>query len=88
MVAEASLAGLPARFSFPGDFYQPNAVVRVVAANGEVSLQWPVLGASALIPLGKDRYIDRNYWVPVEVVRDASGKITALKYDRFTGSAL
>ena len=43
---------------------------------------------SALIPLARDRFIDRSYWVPVELRRDASGAITALKYDRFTGEPI
>ena len=84
-VARDSLIGLPARFQFPHDFYQPDALVRVESSNGEVTLRWPKLGASALIPLGKDRYMDRSYWVPVEIRRDATGTITALQYDRFIG---
>ena len=84
-VAPASLIGLPAAFRFPADFYQPNAVVRVAAADGQVSLHWPTGDTSPLIPVGPDRYIDRNYWVVVEVERDAAGRIVRLKYDRFAG---
>jgi len=87
-VAPESLAGLPARFQFSPDFYQPSAVVRVSETNGEVSLQWPGGVISALIPVNRDRFIDRSYWVPVELIRDGSGKILALKYDRFTGQFL
>ena len=84
-VAPASLQGLPASFRFPHDFYQPDALVRVTAAEGQVTLHWPTGDTSALIPVGADRYIDRNYWVMVEVQRDSAGRIVRLKYDRFTG---
>ena len=84
-VDAASLQGLPASFRFPKDFYQPNALVRLTKSSGGVSLIWPSGDTSQLIPLGKDRYIDRNYWVVVEAVRDPGGEIVQLKYDRFTG---
>jgi len=81
----AALNGLPASFQFAKDFYQPNALVRVTSADGAVSLHWPSGDTSALIPLAKDRFIDRSYWVPVEFQRNSGGAITALKYDRYTG---
>jgi CubicO group peptidase (beta-lactamase class C family) len=84
-VDTGSLAGLPASFQFPKDFYQSNAIVRVAPADGRVILHWPSGDTSPLIPVTKDRYIDRSYWVAVEVQRDAGGAVTALKYDRFIG---
>jgi CubicO group peptidase (beta-lactamase class C family) len=82
---EASLKGLPARFRFGDDFYQKNAVVGVVARNGESFVEWPKGDPSPLIPTGTDHYVDRAYGVPVEVIRNADGQASALKYDRFTG---
>ena len=87
-VMQASLAGLPAAFKFSDDFYQPNALVRVSAVGGTVNLAWPSGDTSVLIPTAKDRYIDRTYWVPVEVVRDGAGRIASLKYDRFVGQKI
>ena len=80
-----ALAGLPAKFRFPHDFYQPDAVVQWSATQGEVQLHWPSGESSSLIPIGKNRFIDRSYWVAVEIERDAEGRATALKYDRFSG---
>ena len=85
-VAPGSLKGLPASFRFPKDFYQPDALVRVTAAKAQVTLHWPTGDISALIPIGPDSYIDRNYWVTVDVQRDPAGRVVALKYDRFTGA--
>jgi CubicO group peptidase (beta-lactamase class C family) len=80
-----TVAGLPASFQFQEDFYQPNALVHLHATNGQVSLDWPSGIRSALIPTSKDHFMDRNFWVAVEIVRDHAGRIQQLKYDRFTG---
>lgn len=81
----ASLSGLPARFQFPADFYQPNAVITVESRQREVSVRWPTGDLSPLVSTGTDHYVDRAYGVPVEMVRDATGQPLSLKYDRFTG---
>jgi CubicO group peptidase (beta-lactamase class C family) len=81
----ATLTGMPASFQFQKDFYQPNALLRLHATNGEVSLDWPSGTRSSLIPTSKDHFLDRNYWMSVEIVRDAAGRIQQLKYDQFTG---
>jgi CubicO group peptidase (beta-lactamase class C family) len=84
-VDAASLPGLPARFRFPADFYLRDAVVRIAAAEGRVRLEWPNGRVSALIPTSRDHYVDRSYWMPVEVVRDDSGHVSQLKYGHFVG---
>lgn len=80
-----SLAGLPASFRFPHDFYQPDAVVRLSTAQGQATLHWPSGDSSSLIPVSKDRFIDRSYWVAVEIERDPAGRAVRLDYDRFAG---
>ena len=84
-VDPASLIGMPASFQFAKDFFQPNAVLKLHAEKGEVALDWPGGVRSALIPMGRDHFLDRNFWVSVEIVRDDHGRILELKYDRFTG---
>ena len=64
-----SLSGLPARFQFPSDFDQPSAIVQLTADRGEVAVKWPSGDSSPLIPIAPDRYIDRAYGVPVDVIR-------------------
>lgn len=84
-VSRETLAGMPANFRFSKDFYQPDALVHLRATNGEVLLDWPSGIHSALIPTSTDHFLDRNFWVPVEVVRDSSGTIQQLKYGGFSG---
>jgi len=84
----SALKGLPAAFHFGPDFYQPSATVKVASGRDGVTLKWPTGDISALIPVAPDRYIDRSYWVPVEVRRNGHGDIIALQYDRFTGDRL
>jgi hypothetical protein len=56
-------------------------------ANGqELAMRWPSGDVSALIPLGRDRFVDRSYWEEVKIERDASGKPAALVYDHFRGT--
>jgi CubicO group peptidase (beta-lactamase class C family) len=83
VVDSRTLAGMPASFQFQEDFYQPNALLHLHATNGQVFLDWPSGIQSALIPTSKDHFIDRNFWVPVEIIRGGGESILQLKYDRF-----
>ena len=72
-------------FQFGPDFYQPNAKVTLVGRSGELAMQWPSGDISPLIPLGRDRFVDRAYWQDVKIERDPSGLAANLIYDRFQG---
>jgi D-alanyl-D-alanine carboxypeptidase len=74
-------------FRFGPDFYQPNAAVTLTANGPELHLRWPSDYVSALIPLGRDHFVDRSYWVDVKIERDASGHPVLLSYDHFQGKA-
>ena len=73
-------------FQFGPDFYQANARVALIANDGELSLRWPSGDLSPLLPVEKDRFIDRSYWQDVTIERDRAGKPVALVYDRFRGT--
>jgi len=73
------------KFRFGPDFYQANADVALVANGPELSLRWPSSDVSPLIPLGRDRFMDRSYWEEVRIERDAEGGPKALVYGRFRG---
>jgi len=73
-------------FQFGRDFYQASAKVSLVADGQELSMRWPSGDVSALIPLGKDHFVDRSYWEEVKIERDATGKPSVLVYDRFQGT--
>ncbi|HZQ67688.1 MAG TPA: serine hydrolase domain-containing protein [Terriglobales bacterium] len=75
-------------FQFGPDFYQPSAQVKLIASGSDLGLRWPSGDLSPLIPLGRDRFVDRAYWQDVNIERDATGRPVALKYDRFTGQAI
>jgi hypothetical protein len=49
-------------------------------------MHWPSGETSPLIPLGRDRFLDRSYWEEVKIERDASGLATAITYDHFRGT--
>ena len=74
-------------FQFGPDFYQPNAKVTLIANDRELSLRWPSGDLSALLPVERDRFVDRSYWQEVRMERDDAGNPIALVYDRFRGRA-
>lgn len=86
-VSPLELKSYPASFQFGPDFYQANAKVTIIAEGKELSLRWPSGDVSALIPVGRDQFIDRSYWQQVKIERDGSGKPSVLRYDRFQGAA-
>jgi CubicO group peptidase (beta-lactamase class C family) len=74
------------RFTFPADFYQPNATLEFVQKGSELFLRWPAGGGdSPLIPIDRDHLIDRAYWEPVSISRKSDGTVESITYDRFTG---
>lgn len=83
----AELSACTGSFQFGPDFYQPNATVTLTVDGSELHLRWPSDDVTALIPLSRDHFIDRSYWVDVRIERDASGRPILLSYDRFQGKA-
>jgi CubicO group peptidase (beta-lactamase class C family) len=75
------LAG--AKFTFGDDFYQPNATLSFERNGAEMFLRWPSGDLSPLIPIDRDHLIDRAYWEPVNITRDAKGTPVSMTYDRF-----
>jgi D-alanyl-D-alanine carboxypeptidase len=73
-------------FQFGPDFYQPNAEVALIANGSELSLRWPSGDISPLIPLGRDRFMDRSYWEEINLERNAAGFPKAIVYDHFRGN--
>jgi len=74
------------KFHFGADFYQANATLTFEKNGREMFLRWPSGELTPLIPIDRDHLIDRAYWEPVHIIRDASGAPTSMTYDRFTGS--
>jgi CubicO group peptidase (beta-lactamase class C family) len=86
LIAADSLHLDSLKFTFPADFYQPNATLTFVKNGAEMFLRWPSGDLSPLIPIDRDHLIDRAYWEPVNILRDDRGYPRAITYDRFEGS--
>lgn len=76
------------RFQFGADFYQPNAELVLIAKGTELSLRWPSGDESPLVPMGRDRWMDRSYWEEVTIARGPNGAPQALVYGKFRGEAI
>jgi hypothetical protein len=74
-------------FRFGPDFYQPNVKLTLLPKNSDLFLQWPA-ETTALVPTGPDKFVDRWYWVEVQLERNNAGQLTKLIFDGFSGSAL
>lgn len=85
-LAPDSLGLAGARFTFPADFYQPNATLAFEETGGAMFLAWPSGDRSPVIPVDRDHAIDRAYWEQIAVTRDSAGRATSISYDRFTGA--
>jgi len=72
-------------FVFGPEFYRRNATLSLVSDANGVTLNWPGGPAAPLIPVGKDKFKDRYYWIDVTVVRDPDGNPIELDYGKFRG---
>ena len=81
-----ALAGHPAGdFVFGADFYRASATLSLVSDANGTTLNWPGGPAAPLLPLGKDKFMDRYYWTEVNIVRGADGSPIELDYGKFKG---
>ncbi len=86
LIPADSLALDGLEFTFPANFYQPNATLVFVKKGTELFLHWPTGDLSPLIPIDHDHLIDRAYWEPVNILRNERGLPRAITYDRFEGA--
>lgn len=80
------LVGKPSgNFTFGPDFYRPSATLKLVSDANGVTLYWPGRPIAPLLPIGKDKFIDRYYWTTTTIIRGSDGEPIALDYGKFRG---
>ena len=72
-------------FVFGPHFFRPSATLNLVSDTDGVTLNWPGGPVAPLLPIQKDKFIDRYYWVDATVVRGQDGNPVALDYGKFRG---
>ncbi len=83
------LAGQPSgAFVFGPDFYRPSATLRLASDAEGTTLDWPGGPEAPLLPIGRDAFIDRYYWIDVTVLRDKEGNPLGINYRKFHGVPL
>jgi CubicO group peptidase (beta-lactamase class C family) len=83
----AELVGRPAGdFVFGADFYRASATLNLATDAKGTTLYWPGGPEDPLLPVARDKYMDRYYWNPVSVVRGADGNPVALDFNEFRGT--
>lgn len=82
----AEIVGRPSGdFVFGPDFYRPSATLSFVSDSQGTVLNWPGGPAAPLLPIGKDKFMDRFYWTTVTVVRGSDGSPVEVEYGKFRG---
>jgi len=82
----ADVAGRPGGdFAFGPDFYRKSATLTLVTDEKGTTLYWPGGPEDPLLPIAKDKFMDRYYWNPVSVERGTDGKAIALDFNSFRG---
>jgi len=84
-VAQPTEPQLSGDFVFGPDFYRPSATLSLVSDANGTTLNWPGGPAAPLLPIARDEFIDRYYWIKATIVRGKDGNPVALDYGRFRG---
>ena len=84
-VPPALVGHLAGDFVFGSDFFRPSATLSLVSDANGVTLNWPGGPAAPLLPIEKDKFIDRFYWINATVVRGQDGNPVELDYGKFRG---
>ena len=80
------LVGRPAGdFQFGPDFYRKSATLTLATDAKGTALYWPGGPEDPLLPIAKDKFIDRYYWSPVTLERGFDGNLISLDFGQFRG---
>ncbi len=64
------------KYVFGPDFYRPGAEVIVAREDSRLLFRWSETYFYPLLPLGKDRFLDRMFWATILFQRDDQGEVT------------
>lgn len=64
------------KYVFGPDFYRPGAEIIVDREDSRLLFRWSETYFYPLLPLGKDRFLDRMFWATILFQRDAQGEVT------------
>jgi CubicO group peptidase (beta-lactamase class C family) len=71
-----TVAEYAGKYNFGPDFYRPGAEVIVESKYGHISFQWSKTYFYPLLPLSKDKFLDRMFWATIVFQRNETGEVT------------
>jgi hypothetical protein len=86
-----TLDGLAGKYEFGPNFYRPGAAVIVKSENGRLSFQWSPTYFYPVVPLSKDKFLDRRFWAYILFQRNDKGEVTGFVWrdpDEFTAKKI
>lgn len=82
-----SMAPLLGTYQFGPDYYVPNARIRIVGVNGDLTGEYVGSGypAFSFIPITDKTFLIRSFWLPAEFTPRQDGQATELRIGEFRG---
>ena len=71
-----TLDSFAGRYEFGQDFYRPGAAVIVANENGHLSFHWSQTYFNPILPISKDKFLDRMFWAYITFQRNDKGEVT------------
>lgn len=86
-----TLESFAGNYEFGPDFYRPGASVIVKSENGQLSFHWSQTYFYPILPISKDKFLDRMFWAYILFQRDDNGEVTGFVWkdpDEFTAKKI
>jgi CubicO group peptidase (beta-lactamase class C family) len=79
-VQPGSLAELAGRYQLPHDYFVPDARLELIEQGDHLEARWEDGAGNTVYPVGRNRFLDRNFWAEVSFTRSAAGAIDGFTY--------
>jgi CubicO group peptidase (beta-lactamase class C family) len=64
------------KYEFVPDFYRPGAEIIAESKDGQLLFQWSKTFFYPVLPIAKDKFLDRMFWATILFQRDEKGEVT------------
>ena len=71
-----TLDSFAGEYEFGPNFYRPGAAVIVANENGHLSFHWSQTYYYPILPISKDKFLDRMFWAYILFQRNDKGEVT------------
>ena len=80
-VRAGSLQQFAGQYRLPHDYFIPDAVITLSESGDHLDAYWSSGGKNTVIPIGENRFLDRNYWARLTFTHNPNGSISGFSYE-------